>query len=355
MTLDNGNLPEADHASAVLTFPTSQALGAVPPLVASNGLTELPTTAPETPATPTATKQVAIIGYAPSSRDLALTLPEGWEFWGLNQLFQVFPVDRMTRWFEVHDPDYFPQAWPPGYVDWLNQQPFPVVVNRPNPNLKNHIVFPLKRLSDKYWLNGSEAKRAERPEPLPYWTNSIAMMIAMAMDEGYTAIRLYGVDMLQDTEYEIQRSNVEALIAFGRGQGIDIWVAPQATLFRATHIYGFHPIPQVGAIDVPFLMGEVTQLKARLASATEEAHVSIGARLMAQRMLELVRVRGAQEPLIGVLEKEVQQLLAKGNAATAIVAQLEGALLTYERQEQMIGHYRKWGVTPGHMDTGIVR
>lgn len=353
MAEDNGT-----GGGAVLTFPDqSRTLGSVPPLVEPGPLSQLVTqTVGSTEQPGTAVKQVAIIGYAPSSRDLSLSLGDDWERWGLNQLFQVYPVDKITRWFEIHDPELFPQAWPDGYVDWLNKAPFPVVVNRPLPKLNKQIVFPLQRLTKRFWLNGSPDMADERPDPPPYWTNSIAMMIAMAIDEGYQKIRVYGTDMLQETEYEIQRANCEAIIQYGRGIGVDIWVAPQSTLFRASHVYGYQPIPQAGAIDVAFLMGELQQLNQRYEQATQETQLTLGAKLAMQRILEMVRPRGAgHEPLIEVLEKEVADLTAKSTSALAVVAQIEGAKLTYERQLEMVKHYRKFGITPGFMDTGIVR
>ena len=349
MTLDNnGTAP-----NAVLEFPQqSRTLGSVPPLV--DEPLSLPVVAE--PQQPTPVKQVAIVGFAPSSRDMVMGLPAGWDFWGLNQLFQVFPdVSRFTRWFELHDHEFFPQAWPPGYMEWLNGQKFPIVTPRRVPGLTNNEVYPLRRMVERFGVNGSLDKAAERSAPQAYFTNSIAMMIALAIDEGYGAIRVYGVDMLQETEYEIQRANCEAIIMYGRGMGIDIWIAPQCALLRASHVYGFEPIPQMGAIDVPFILGELGQLNARFEQATQETQLTLGAKMMAQRMLEMIRPRGADEPLIALLEKEVNDLQAKATNALAVTSQIEGAKLAYERMLEMSKHWRKFGVTPGFMDTGIVR
>ncbi len=50
-------------------------------------------------------KKVAIVGFAPSTRDKAPYNDPDWEIWVLNEYFSILPqtgASNITRWFELH-------------------------------------------------------------------------------------------------------------------------------------------------------------------------------------------------------------------------------------------------------------
>lgn len=64
----------------------------------------------------------------------------------------------------------------------------------------------------------------------PYLSCSIAYMLANAILEGFNVINLYGVS--GDDGYQSQRPNLEYLIGFGRGRGIEINVSSESKLLK---------------------------------------------------------------------------------------------------------------------------
>lgn len=91
-----------------------------------------------------------------------------------------------------------------------------------------------------------------------YFSDTIAYMLVKAISEsvvkqpggnwkrnghGFTHIRMYGVDMHTQDEYQLERGGIEYWIAFGRATGIDIWVHPDSAVGK-THTgvpYGVNP------------------------------------------------------------------------------------------------------------------
>ena len=63
-----------------------------------------------------------------------------------------------------------------------------------------------------------------------YYNSSIAYMLGLAIYEGYDKIALWGVDLIGQggwghaDEYMDERPNVEYLLGFARGKGIDVWL-----------------------------------------------------------------------------------------------------------------------------------
>jgi hypothetical protein len=72
-----------------------------------------------------------------------------------------------------------------------------------------------------------------------YFTNSISYMLAMAIDEGYQVIHVYGVDMAQDTEYGTQRPSCEFFLGVAVGRGIQIYVPKTSDLLKVRWMYGY--------------------------------------------------------------------------------------------------------------------
>jgi hypothetical protein len=64
-------------------------------------------------------------------------------------------------------------------------------------------------------------------------------MLAMAMDEGYKEIHLYGVDMANGSEYQDQRPSCEYFIGLARGAGIIVAIPSTSDLLKTPILYGY--------------------------------------------------------------------------------------------------------------------
>lgn len=166
-------------------------------------------------------KKIAIVGTAPSSREKAPYGDETWEIWSLGQNAAIIP--RFTRWFELHTERVLreAQAWD-GLSPYLSRMGDKLTVFFPNEAYPQAKQYPIEEVKARFGK---------------YFTSSISYMIALALHEGATHIGLWGVDMIGDGEYGMQRSCCEYFLGMARGMGVTIALADECPLLRAERMY----------------------------------------------------------------------------------------------------------------------
>lgn len=179
-------------------------------------------------------KNVAIVGTTEHREDAPYADPE-WEVWGLSVGSSV----RFDRWFELHNLDR-KRVKEGDYIDRLAKADCRVVICEPDPQFPNADIYPKQKIISRFGK---------------YWTNSVAWMIALALDEWLDAgqpagwqLGLWGVDMATNTEYEGQRPSVEYMLGWAQGlfagwngEGIRprLYITPKSDLLKARRLYGF--------------------------------------------------------------------------------------------------------------------
>lgn len=155
--------------------------------------------------------ELLIVGKGPS-RKLAPQSFDG-EVWGLNDMV----VDRIyTRWFELHPTG----RWDAKFLSGLG---IPVYMQEHHPEIPLSAPYPLDRITRKYGR---------------YFTNTISYMLALALDEGFKTIVLYGVDMLMQDERVHQKGSVEYFLGVARGMGVEVYVSHGSALLKSK-LYGY--------------------------------------------------------------------------------------------------------------------
>lgn len=170
--------------------------------------------------------KVAIIGTAPSSRDLAPFDDLSWEIWGTSP-GNVNVLRRVTRWVEVHSNLLWPENKHYGepYVQWMKQQKTIPIYMQDQSIVPHAIVIPKDDLVKKYG---------------PYFFSStFAWAMAMAMEMGAVEIGLYGVDMASRQEYILQRPGGHYFIELARQRGIKVIIPPESDLLQPPPLYGY--------------------------------------------------------------------------------------------------------------------
>lgn len=130
--------------------------------------------------------KLALVGFAASSKDLAPFDDPTWEIVGLNQLYRHIP--RADRWIEIH------ANWNEHVVEgtdhhkWLAEAPIPIYMAERVPSIPNSVKFPLDRIM----------KQGGHPD---YFTSTVAFVIALAIEEGFKEIGLWGIDLIVGDEY----------------------------------------------------------------------------------------------------------------------------------------------------------
>jgi len=198
------------------------------------------------PAVPT--RKIALIGKAPSSALLAPYDDPDWEVWTLSTLASAKEVPRWDRHFELHDLRIITNETHGNYRAWMAEQTRPIFLrDAPPPEFKSGVQYPL----------GDVLRRFERLAGVRYLTNTVSMMLALALYEhscegcGIARIGLWGIDMAQhglekggnngpfSSEYAKQRPSVEYWIGIAEGLGIKVTVPEQSDLLKTACIYGY--------------------------------------------------------------------------------------------------------------------
>jgi hypothetical protein len=169
--------------------------------------------------------RVAIVGFTPS-RDQAPYKNPDYEIWALNDLFEAIP--RADRIFQIHSRQsidtYTTRGEHASYIDRLRSLPVPIYMVEAYPDIPNSIAYPIDEMVKKYG---------------PYFTNTISYMIALAVEEGFKEIHIYGVDMAVGVEYIAQRPSCEYHIGIAIGRGIKVFIPHQSDLLKSRFLYGF--------------------------------------------------------------------------------------------------------------------
>lgn len=204
-------------------------------------------------------KKVAIIGFAPSSYRLApyaqnaIDHPEdGFELWGINELYKVPGIDdkKFSCWFDIHDRrDGDISQRDPNNIKWMRESKFPLglYMQEHYDDIPGSKRFPLE-----------EAIRFYRTT---YFTNSISYQLALVgmagrdpetlevinPNEAYGEVHVYGVDMAQADstpgadggEYAHQRPSCEYFLGALRMLGIKVHLPDQTDLLFTPFLYGY--------------------------------------------------------------------------------------------------------------------
>lgn len=176
-------------------------------------------------------REVALVGFAPGTRDLWKTLPESVEIWTLNWAWK-HGIERISRLFELHDPVSLRNYAVLGeetereHVRWLMEtHSFPIYTLHPA-EYPMRVAYPLEGIVSTLF--------GKRPA---YLTSSFAYMLAMAIFEGVDRIYVYGFEMSRTSEYMYQKAGAEYLLGLAMGRGVEI-VLPEQTNLLVSGLYG---------------------------------------------------------------------------------------------------------------------
>lgn len=275
---------------------------------------------PNAPAPHERGRKVCIVGFAKTSRDLALYDDPSWEIWGVNDAWSF--AHRADRWFEVHSTWIY--EWElrraKGHVDWLRsfgEAGGIVYLLDERPDMPRAVRYPFEFVVNDLWPNPSGEPRHRTSRP--YLTSSISYMQALAIAEGFEEIAIVGVDMAADSEYEIQRPGCEYLIGLARGRGIKVWLPESCGLLEGP-LYGRGDMNPQGERLSP------EQLQARLKRLeSHEAKVVVGCD---QALGLCQQIKGA---IVNAREM-IGEFPQNARAIKARIDNLEGQLVQAQQQ-----------------------
>ncbi len=264
-------------------------------------------------------KRVSIIGFCADSRDWVPYEDADMECWTLNRSY-IFH-QRSDRHFDMHSPAiYANQNRRPGdHVGWLKQFSGPVYMHRADPQIPNSVTYPLADVAQEiagniYRVNKQGEIKSAVDEP--YLTSSIAQEIALAIQQGYDEIHLYGIDLNTESEYAWQKPGVEYMLGVAAGKGIKVVLPDNCPLLKGK-IYGRGYLsPEGERMSYEQLETRAKSLQHEQAQVTAELQKTIGAR----KELSFI-----MDQLVPGLDHE--QLDQRRQQMSQVIGQLEQRLL----------------------------
>lgn len=182
--------------------------------------------------------KVAILGTAPSSRDLAPFKDLSWEIWGTSAGNAMGVLPRVTRWIEIHANLLWPEhkAYGEPYIRWLNEQAeagaFPIYMQAGQTMVPKALAMPRDELVAKYGRY--------------FFTSTFSWCMALAMEMGAVEIALYGVDMASREEYILQRPGGHHFMQKCAERGIKVIIPPESDLAQPPPLYGYDQATNFG-------------------------------------------------------------------------------------------------------------
>lgn len=178
-------------------------------------------------------RKIALIGTAPSSRDLAPFHDPSWEIWACSPGNMNNTLPRVTVWFEIHGNMLWPENRHYGapYLEWLKQQKFPIFM-QDNSFIPNAIPLPKDELVREF---GGD-----------FFTSSFAWMMAMAIKAGAKEIGLFGIDMASRDEYILQRPGFYFFKYIAEQRGIKVTAPNESDIMQPPMLYGFSEVTPLG-------------------------------------------------------------------------------------------------------------
>lgn len=223
-------------------------------------------------------RKIAILGTAPSTIQKAPVNEKEWEIWACSPgLAGVLP--RWDRWFEIHTPEEVKEVSPEFY-EWMHKQKRPIYTLYEYPDVKSSITFPREMIEKRFntW----------------FLTSTIAWMLALAITEKPTHIGIWGVDMMDHTEYGAQKFGCLHFIAMARAHGVNI-VLPEASelLVKAKPYPDSHCSEDTIILDrrLTYQRDKITNFRKHLEKMNDDHTKAIGAieEIEAIKRLMLVR------------------------------------------------------------------
>lgn len=86
-------------------------------------------------------------------------------------------------------------------------------------DIPSSVEFPFEELQETVFKN---FHRAKWDSQVDWYNSSPAYMVALAIHEGAEAIGLYGIDVLDDSEFSYESPCLEYLLGYAAGKGIEI-------------------------------------------------------------------------------------------------------------------------------------
>ena len=184
------------------------------------------------------TRKVGLIGsHMPSLTDCPWK-DQSWELWA-HASSRSFYKREPDVFFEMHSRERWIRSGKKGssYFKWLQRNTVPMYMQKRHEDIPAAIEYPLGRVLQEF------------AQGRPYFTNTIAYMIALALTEGVTHLGLWGVNYSAQSEYGIQRGCAEYWLGRAIQADVHVILPEQCSLLKEPALlYGYESHDEQGIL-----------------------------------------------------------------------------------------------------------
>lgn len=153
-------------------------------------------------------RSVSIVGRSPGFEKY---LEAEGAVWCVSSVFKQMDPDRVDLIFQLHKREVF-ESWLP--EEWQR-----VITGFPGP----YRQYPVQAMLNKYG---------------PVFGSSISWMIALAIEQGFEKIHIFGCDMATRDEYVYQRDTFFYMVGRAEALGIEVIIPEDSRTFFKDRVYG---------------------------------------------------------------------------------------------------------------------
>ena len=180
--------------------------------------------------------KIAIVGAHEASRENAPYLDDEYEIWGLSNWSKAPWMLRCDAVIEIHKSVLYTQhPIDREYWGWLKETEAKVYIFGYNEEIKNTNCYPLQDIKNDLLgninLHGREIEN---------FASSADYALALAIQQGYKEIDLYGLEMELE-KYEAQRESLAFWVGLATGKGITVNLKCTTAMFNKS-LYGRHMV-----------------------------------------------------------------------------------------------------------------
>ena len=161
------------------------------------------------------------------------------EVWGMNQLHGKpwFKTKDATGWLQMHPKWIFTKDNMYDHWEWLQEEhPFPIYMQMVYDDIPSSVKYPLREIQNGF----SNIVRGETPVDRMF-SSSFSYQIALAVQENFERIEIYGVSLLSISEYAYQREAMSYWMGKADGMGIEVWL-PETCALLIHPLYGYEEV-----------------------------------------------------------------------------------------------------------------
>lgn len=268
-------------------------------------------------------KSVAMVGFSSRHRHLAPFNEPDIEIWGLNRVHQQEWFTRTDRMFQLHPIKYLQKSigisdGDRDHYEWLcKKHDFPLYCQKAYKEFPSAIEYPIKKMRAKYG---------------DFYTSTLAYMMALALDEGYTHYELYGFDMEADTEYKYQRDSAEYFIGWAEGLGHSVLIPQNCSLLQGNLGMYAYETAEVGFRQL--LEGRALQLRQQFKEASAVYNEVLGKK---NKVDELVVHYPELLPMVDTTDMEFLNQGGLVNTISGAQAENEEAIRIFDMHYNQAG------------------